>query len=260
MIFGKDERVENVSGLSFLLRTYPPNQQKLAHIHSDWTFFLVLRGGMVEHCGGRQYVVGDQQLIIQSEGVEHSSTVSNVGMRALFLQVPDSWLHCHQISAPRSRIYELANDSRALEMIAVAVELSSGDSEPLEIEERVLEICSMSDRHGAYSGRGNPGWLKAVEDRIHDTYDQAVSLAQLAESIGVHPVHLARVFRAKNRRSVSSYLRAVRVVEALRRSTQMPLGMAATECGFSDQAHFCRSVRRELRRTPREVLSALRGE
>lgn len=257
MQFGVDEVIGQMDGLTLALRNYPAGQRRAPHTHSDLTFFLVLSGGMAESCGHHCRQIESFDLVAQTNGVEHSSTVSDLGMRALFLQVSRSWLEHRCISMPDSSAYDLIEDARVVEAMGVALELASGVPEEISVEERILELCCWDPKVAARGGGEAPKWLKIVRDLIHEEYDRPLSLAQLARTAGVHPVHLARVFRERNHRSVSGYVRAVRVKEALRKGRTMPLSVVAAECGFADQSHFCRSVRREFRRTPGEVLSFL---
>jgi AraC family transcriptional regulator len=255
--FGRDDQVAQVDGLRLAIRSYPAGQSRPIHTHDNLSFFLVLAGGMVERYGSHRHEVKNFTLVAQINSVEHSSVVFEEGMRGLFLQPSASWLERHSIATLGLNGYEMVEDARVVEAMGLAVELSSGAPEQMRLEEKVLELCCPNQLGDI---REKPTWLKAVQDIIHDEYDKPLSLAKLADFAGVHPVHLARVFRATTRRSVSGYLRAVRVKEALRKSKRMPLGLAAVESGFADQSHLCRSVRRELRRTPGELLTAFKGD
>jgi AraC family transcriptional regulator len=79
-----------------------------------------------------------------------------------------------------------------------------------------------------------------------------MSVEQLAECAGVHRVHLARVFRDHYGVSVSTYIRKVRVQNALalmaRRS--MSLSELAFTAGFADQSHLTREIRAATGETP----------
>jgi AraC family transcriptional regulator len=78
-----------------------------------------------------------------------------------------------------------------------------------------------------------------------------VRVAALADEIGVHPVHLARVFRAHHGMPLGTYLRGLRLDWAagqLRTST--PLADIAAGAGFVDQSHFTRAFRSHTGLTP----------
>ena len=77
-------------------------------------------------------------------------------------------------------------------------------------------------------------------------------MRELADDAGVHPVHLARVFRLHEGRTPGSYFQRVRVRAACHqlRMQDYSLAMIAAECGFADQSHFTRVFRKFTGKTP----------
>ena len=77
-------------------------------------------------------------------------------------------------------------------------------------------------------------------------------MRSLAKEAGVHPVHVARVFRRQHGTTVAGYVRKLRVAwaqeELLRPgATTVEVALAA---GFADQSHFARVFRRVVGLTP----------
>jgi AraC family transcriptional regulator len=77
-------------------------------------------------------------------------------------------------------------------------------------------------------------------------------LQQVATEAGVHPAHLARVFRRHHRCTIGSYLRRLRLDAACRQlvSGERPLADIALAAGFADQSHFSRLFRAATGVTP----------
>jgi AraC family transcriptional regulator len=77
-------------------------------------------------------------------------------------------------------------------------------------------------------------------------------MRDLAREAGVHPVHLARVFRKMERRTPGEYQQRLQVRAAgeLLRDPEWPLAAIAAECGFADQSHFTRVFHRMAGTTP----------
>src|SRR5262249_11488314 len=94
--------------------------------------------------------------------------------------------------------------------------------------------------------RGIPRWLKVAKDRLDSDYRGFVSLGELARAAGVHPVHLARVFRAAYGSSIGEYKRERQLRAAEQRLLQSAdeLCDVAASCGFADQSHFSKAFRR----------------
>jgi AraC-like DNA-binding protein len=61
------------------------------------------------------------------------------------------------------------------------------------------------------AGRRPPPWLRAAEEFLRANFMQAIDLRQVAAASGVHPVHLARVFRQFYGVTPGQYVRALRL-------------------------------------------------
>jgi AraC-like DNA-binding protein len=82
--------------------------------------------------------------------------------------------------------------------------------------------------------------------RLLDDPEQRLSVSALAHSMNVHPVHLAREFRAMYGVSLREYrtIQRVKRAAALVLGSETPLSRIAHECGFADHSHMCRAFRR----------------
>ena len=77
-------------------------------------------------------------------------------------------------------------------------------------------------------------------------------MSQLAQEVGVHPVHVARTFRAAYDLTPGQYLRRLRVDWAAEqiKNTERPLVEIALAAGFADQSHLSRAFKSYLSTTP----------
>lgn len=89
-----------------------------------------------------------------------------------------------------------------------------------------------------------PQWLGVVEELLRDQFRAPPSLTTLGPVAGVHPVHIARVFRARHGCSVTEYVARVRVEHASRllARTRRSLAEVAAEVGFCDQSHLTKAT------------------
>jgi AraC family transcriptional regulator len=148
--------------------------------------------------------------------------------------------------------------------LAVAQELRRTDeASALALESLGLELLARLVRIGAAGdGEAAPPWLartrRAIEDRFRDA---SVRVGELAALEGVHPVHLARVFRRRYGLSPGDYVRRLRLEWARRLVTEgrEPLASIALDCGFADQSHLARAFRRRFGVAPGRLRRAVRS-
>ncbi|RCK68710.1 helix-turn-helix domain-containing protein [Desertihabitans brevis] len=105
-----------------------------------------------------------------------------------------------------------------------------------------------------------PRVRRAVEV-LHASLAQPVSLATLAEQVGLSRYHLLRLFRRHTGRTPHEYLLALRLEQARRllRETGLPVGQVAVRCGFVDASHFSKTFRRAVGVAPSAYRAAAVG-
>ncbi len=124
---------------------------------------------------------------------------------------------------------------------------------PLIIEGLLLEIIGeASRRQGEKTKHTAPRWLQDVEDLLTHRYSEPLTLEEIANTIGIHPVHLAQTFRKLLNTTVGERLREIRLENAREalKFTQVPIAQIAVRCGFSDQSHLSRLFKARFGTTP----------
>ena len=81
-----------------------------------------------------------------------------------------------------------------------------------------------------------------------------MTLVDIAAVAGVHPAHLAKVFRRHHGCSVGAYQRELRLEWTARERAHgdQPLATLAAPAGFADPSHFARRFRLAYGLSPRE--------
>lgn len=122
------------------------------------------------------------------------------------------------------------------------------DATPADTEGLVAELAGTAAQRRERTLDAASPWLRQARDALRDEPGLALQpggLARLARQIGVHPVHLARSFRAALGRTPGDYARARRLQAAAARllRSREPLAEVALAAGYFDQAHFTRAFR-----------------
>jgi len=188
-------------------------------------------------------------------GVRHHSRFDGTVVRMLALYVcEERQTELQAAGVGLERVWHF-RDGRVEELAARMLrELGTPDElRLLALEGLALELLAQSARpHGSLPGERRSKWLATVEERLRAEFRLPPSLHELAREVGVHPVHLARSFRACTGVSVGAFVRKLRLEWAEQQlvSTSTPLAELAAEAGFSDQSHFTRLFRARTGLTP----------
>jgi AraC family transcriptional regulator len=134
-------------------------------------------------------------------------------------------------------------------------------ADPLSFESIACELLDTVQASRNRRADTAPQWFRRALELLNAAIPDGCSISELAHQTGVHPVHLARVFRSSTGLSPGEYLQRLRCDRAcdLLLNSKFALSEVAVDCGFYDQSHMTRMLRRYARTTPR-ALRALNRE
>ena len=250
---------------------FPPGAVLEPHVHDRPTFAVILAGGF--DLAFTNPVVQPSRLscppgtiLTQPAGERHANRISARGARGVVLQphadggvLPGRCLRLlDRITVFRDRLIGYAARALTREM-----ELAD-DVTPLAIESLVLDMLARAARlgepYGALRGRP-PAWLRRAEEFVHDHFREPVRIRDVAGAAGVHPAHLAAVFRSVHDVPLGVYVRRLRVEWTMDQllHTDTPIATIAAGAGFADQSHLTRAFRRMTGSTPAQYRAARRA-
>jgi AraC family transcriptional regulator len=258
-LYGKVLRKNLVAGLTLTETSYAADLRLPKHAHDEAYFCFVLKGGYTENYGRRSRSCTPSTLIFHPSDEIHSDQFY-AAARCFNIQMNALWQE-------RARQYSLSLnhsvDFRGGLLLQLAMRLygefhSDDACSPLVVEGLALEMMGEACRPVAGKSVSlPPRWLLAARDLLHEKFTESLSLPEMADSVGVHPVHLAREFRRFYRCTIGEYARQLRIDFACRKITasDMPLSEIALAAGFFDQSHFTRTFKACTGRTPQEYRS-----
>ena len=241
-------------GLAWSMMRADPHRIVTRHSHEEAHFVLVLDGLYVSSAEGAPAVSDGVQLIYNPPGTTHRDRFEArdrvIEGQFLTLSVAHEWL----VELLRSRTEILPTSAtvvsdpstlRVARRLAVACANhaceAAFDQHALALD--LLEVFSHEVKLARRDPADAPSWLIRVRDYLNDSIGGQVSMSEVAREAGVHPVHVARVFRRYTGRDFLV-------------GDRYSLADIALACGFADQSHFSHAFRRACGSTPREYRSA----
>ena len=259
-------RCADVDGLLVTWVRFPPLAKLPLHTHERATVAVILNGsfdGLMRHTS---HPCPASTLITEPSGEPHGNRFEGAGADVLTVQPDPGRL---DLLEPLTGVLGEVNHMRDAGVASVARraagELRMPDTvAPFAIEGLVLELLALAARlrrtDAIGAERRSPRWLSQARALLHDQYREQLRLAEVADAVGVHPVHLARVFRLRYGTPVGAYVRGLRLSWAAGRLTdsQDAIAQIAQEAGFFDQSHFTRTFRQHFGLTPQAYRRAAR--
>ena len=243
--WGSGPAWREAAGFSFhALDANAPEEEVQRHSHDEAHFVMVLSGGYMSSAIDAPLVSNTPVLIYNPPGTTHQDRFHGGRGRfvaisggeggeaaALCLRDPYAFRLAQSIALDLDAAPALTLEARALQLHAA-----------------VLPPTSDEPRRAS----SPPRWLKRAVEMIFTSSDPELSVAEVAADAGVHPVHLARVFRRFLGCSPGDYLRGHRLerAAAMLGGGTASLADVAQSAGFVDQAHLTRTFRSRLDTTP----------
>jgi AraC family transcriptional regulator len=254
VFFGDTQLSRELDGItvSHRIASSPPAQLPV-HTHTDAHFVLVTSGDYVSSATGEAHP--RTTLIYNPPGTKH---------RDHFWQGTGSFFAVSLSSAQLSQLLDTANPpgvaihlqkERALGLAwALLMEcVRWNSSSQLKAESLCLELLAETSNSSLPSRPSPPPpWLLTACELIRDCPEKTPHVRDVAKTVGVHPVHLARAFRIFVGCTPGDLLRARRLelAAAALMKSESSLAEIALASGFSDQAQFTKAFHRIYGITP----------
>ena len=241
-----------VNGLTLCELRFPPGYVQ-DEFEPDLPYLaLVLDGSLEKSFRTRTIDLGRAGGLTMPAGATHSARFGAKGARIVVVKPR----HASDPIADRfDRLIDLRGPGFSWLAWRLAGELRATDAAaPLAAEGLALELLAETFREATAEARVGrpPRWLRSAEELLRARIGDCVGLSELADAVGVHPMHLARAFRARHGVSVGEYGRRLRVAWAASEIARgdAPLATIAAQAGFADQSHFTRLFKQHVGTTP----------
>lgn len=228
-------------------------EEVATHRHDDAHFVLVLSGVYISSAQHAPARSSAPTLVYNPAGTTHRDRFLDGKGRFMALSLDPAVLAgAEEISAAQEQAVVLSHTAAMASAFRVARELVWG-ADPALLEAGAWELLANLARGPSMVSGHLPPWAHLAYEALMDTAsDCHLRIADLAAALGVHPVHLARVFRKAWGCSPGELLRWRRVERAmgLLRRKELTIAEIALAVGFADQSHMNRAFQAQCGMTP----------
>src|SRR5215831_13848598 len=236
----------DAGGLAFSSLVYEPGARLGWHVHTHAYLSFVETGSYTEHVGRLTRTCEASTLLLHAAGERHAN-VFHSAVRLLRVEACDSRLFDGPLRGTSPRGWHNVPSRRLCRRMLLELQ-APDDVTPLALQGLALELVAGLTRASAPGRSREPAWLRRVDELLRQSFRDPLSLAVIAAHAGVHPIHLARTYRRYRSRTIGERIRELRLEDACWRlaTTDDSIADIALGCGFADQSHLARLLRRRL--------------
>jgi AraC family transcriptional regulator len=185
----------------------------------------------------------------------HAHFVPGNGVRVMLIEIDGQelrWIRDYCSLAQDSLVFD--NGRPTWSAARVYQELLHPDEvSPMILEGLTLELLAeILGGRLSKPVRKAPAWLVRAEELIQARFLERLTLREIAEEVGIHPVNLAQEYRRWFNRTIGTQMRQLRIERASRQilQTDQPMVEIALGSGFSDQSSFTVAFKNVTGMTP----------
>jgi AraC family transcriptional regulator len=222
------ESQRGVRAGAFRLRDtrYAASSRQARHAHDELQITVVLRGELHEDAAGALHRGHGGDVVVKPAGTMHSDAFDRT--RTVCIDADPS-----AVDLPISGYRWHRADPVSAAGVRLALQFLRGE----DVGDALCDLAAALTPRGS-----NHRIARQAAESLEASFDTPVNVATLAADLGVHPVYLARAFRARWGCSPRDYVQRLRVRAAAAKlaSDGEPIATIALDAGFADQSHMTR--------------------
>jgi AraC family transcriptional regulator len=260
---GRTLRSWQLGGFSVFHKTVPGGNRVEPHWHDVTTVTLLLQGEASERIGRRRIRQRNERVATTlPAGETHSLEFSQAPAQVLTIELDrhaSSVLFSGQRRTMDFQLWIMPNAY----LWAVKLLRHLHCQVPELCQMAVSEACAQlvnADQPVAFSKTNRPKWLTRAHAQLTEETDAKLELLAMSQSAGIDFAHFSRSFTTHFQMTATEIRQRARLEKACRRlaAGSSALADVAAECGFADQSHFGRILRRMTGATPQQARRLLR--
>jgi AraC family transcriptional regulator len=222
---------------------YPGDGTGVMHYHENSHLSFVLRGGGVEKRKASEFERLPGQIMFFHAGEPHQCINKSFPARNVNLEIEPVFFSDNRLTETTINLSVLKNPNSKFIMLKVYKELLAADAFSGSSVKMLLLYLNCANPK-AESGSGQPYWVNLIKELLHDRWNVQLSLKDLSQATGIHPVTISKFFPKYFSCTFGEYMRRLKIEKSLQliKTSSASLTEIAHGCGFSDQSHFTRTL------------------
>lgn len=240
---------------------HPAQEDIPRHTHHTSFYHLTLAGKYDESTSrGRVCFAPFSSAFTHSE-TKHDGRIAPGGVHLFTLELGHNWIQEFlQVHPEPETVHDCAGGRLTCLGIQLYREYREGKAaNGLTIDSLVWELLAAAAALELRMTSTPPTWWDRIIELLHFEFSRDLRISDLAREAGVHPVHLARVFRGLTRQTPGEWLQRRRIRSACEKllNSDQAIAAIAAESGFADQSHLTRTFKRYTAMTPAQFRHTL---
>lgn len=254
---GKFLRSLELTGIRLTEVSYPPYLQNAPHSHEYAYIGVTIEGNSTQVSGNLVRTSEPWTVMYHPVGEVHADQFHDRGARELNIEIAGSKLQklWGRVSLTEGPILMHGGKAGWVAARLYGEFRLMDDLSWLAIEGLTIELMAEILRHNLKPSPARElPWLARVSDLIHDRYTERLTLCDLATTVGIHPVHVAREFHRRVGCTIGQRIRQLRIERACQLLAQDDTSLVdiALCIGFPDQSQFTKTFKSLVGITPSE--------
>lgn len=223
---------------SIFIVTHPETAATdLPHYHETAHLSFVLSGDVFDKRKQSETEKRAGELMFFHAGEIHQSFYKGFPVKNLNIELKSEFFRENFISESEFNDLIVKSANAKFTLLKIYKEMSAHD----EFAESSIEMLLLSltgDKNFRIKPR--PVWLIKLVEILNDKWSEEIHVSDLANTLGVHPKTISKVFPKYFNCTLGEYRRGLKIEKslALIKSSKKSLTEIAYQCGFYDQSHF----------------------
>jgi AraC family transcriptional regulator len=214
------------------------------HYHESSHLSFIVQGGVLDKRKTSESERLSGELMFFHAGEPHQTFIKAFPTKNINLAIENEFLQNNLATEAALKSAVDKNPNAKFIMLKIYREIISEDAfSGSSIKMLLLNLIHANPENESKNTR--PGWIKIVAELTRDKWNESLTLKDLSEAAGVHPITVSKHFPKYFSCTFGEYMRRLKIEKSLYflKVSSFSLTDVAFECGFSDQSHFIRTFK-----------------